>query len=100
MVSFVETATLLLKDELSAKIRTINKSLKDLLATANCLKRINIDLRINDRGLTKAAADARWLGNELRRLSAFVVDESLLSGAFRFGGRVLNLAPRRGRCSW
>ena len=56
----------------SPQIKKINAELQKLFATANRLKSLKVDLRINDQGLIKAAADARRLGTDLRGLSRAV----------------------------
>jgi hypothetical protein len=68
MASFVESATLKVVDQSTAQINKINAALKKLHATAKSLKSTTINIRVNDRGLNKAAADARQLAAALRSL--------------------------------
>lgn len=66
MASFVEQATLILKDKSTPQINKINSALKQLRATANSMKSI----RINLTGLQKASADARRLTSDLNKLKS------------------------------
>jgi hypothetical protein len=50
--SFVEQATLLLKDSSTPQIKRINAALKELFKTAKTLKSIKIDIAAGGRGLT------------------------------------------------
>lgn len=53
MASFVESATLLLKDDASKKIDSVNKSLKKLFATANKMKNMRIKLNVDQASISK-----------------------------------------------
>ena len=68
MANFVESATLLVKDASTPQIRKINAALRQLNATARSLKSQKITLSVSERGLSKAAADARALTAALRQL--------------------------------
>lgn len=61
MASFVEMATLKLNDQSSSNIRKINNELKSLFATANKLRSMKIDLKINDSSIRKAQSELNKL---------------------------------------
>jgi hypothetical protein len=54
VASFVESATLLVKDQSTAKINKINASLKKLFATAKALKSTTVNLNVNTAGIQRA----------------------------------------------
>src|SRR5262245_31689223 len=68
MASFVESATLVIKDESTANINKINAALKQLFATARSFKGAKINIDIGERGISRAAADIRKLTADLRSL--------------------------------
>jgi hypothetical protein len=64
VASFVESATLVVKDKSTAQINKINAALKKLFATAKSLKSIKIDVKTGS--LKKAIADVNKLNSALR----------------------------------
>lgn len=68
MASFVETATLRVNDQSSAQLRKINAELKKLQATANSLKTISINLRINTGQLQAALRQLNSLAHNMSQL--------------------------------
>jgi len=74
LASFVEEATLKVNDQSSAQIRKINAELKKLFATANSLKSIKIDLKVNDRGITQAIGKINQLKSAMRGLSSTTIN--------------------------
>lgn len=66
MASFVESATLVVKDSSTAPINKINAALKKLQATAKSLKSIKIDIKVNDAGIKKATASLRQFQQQLK----------------------------------
>src|SRR5262245_27758526 len=68
MASFVESATLVIKDESTANINKINAALKQLFATARSFKGAKINIDIGERGIARAATDIRRLTADLRSL--------------------------------
>ena len=74
MASFVEQATLRVKDESTAQINKINAALKKLFATANSLKSVKVDIKVNDKGITQAIANINRLKSAMRGLSSQTVN--------------------------
>jgi len=70
MVTFTESATLIVKDQSTPQIKRINAALKQLQSTANSLK----SMKINLTGLTKASADARRLTADLNKLKTSAIN--------------------------
>jgi spore germination protein YaaH len=66
MASFVEQATLIVKDQATSQINKINAALKQLNATAKSIKGMKIDFG----NLNKASGDVRRLTAELRSLQS------------------------------
>lgn len=56
MANFVESATLIVRDESTAKLRKINKEIRDLLRAAKSLKSKSINLKVSISGGTAAMA--------------------------------------------
>lgn len=83
MASFVEQATLAVRDQSTSQINRINSALKQLRATANSLKSIKVDVK----GISKASADVRKLNADLNRLKSSTismkVDRSGITAASR-----------------
>ena len=73
MASFVEEATLRVKDESSAQIKKINAELKKLFQTANSLKSIKVDIKVNDKGITQAIGNINRLKSAMRGMSSQTV---------------------------
>ena len=70
MASFTEQATLKVNDQSSAAIAKINAELKKLDATAKSLKNKNINIKIDDKGLTQAVTKLSALHKQLSALHA------------------------------
>jgi hypothetical protein len=68
MASFTEQATLKVNDQSSAAIAKINAELKKLDATARSLKNKNINIKIDDKGLTQAVTKLAALHKQLSGL--------------------------------
>ena len=58
------------KDQSTAQINKINAALKKLFATANSLKSIKVDIKVNDKGITQAIANINRLKSAMRGLSS------------------------------
>jgi hypothetical protein len=66
MANFVEQATLQLNDQASKKIRVINAELNKLMATANRMRSLRVDIK----GLSESTAKTRSLTNQMTKLAA------------------------------
>ena len=70
MASFVESATLVVRDQATGPIRKINAELKKLQATANSIKSTKIDFKIDASGISKATAELSKLAAQLKAVKS------------------------------
>jgi hypothetical protein len=74
LASFVEEATLKVNDQSTAQINKINAALKKLFATANSLKSIKVDIKVNDRGITQALSNINKLKSAMSGLKSTTIN--------------------------
>src|SRR4051812_4499333 len=83
MASFTETATLLVKDQSSSKIKKINAELRELAQTAKALRSTTLNIGVNATAVQRAIRELVALRRELTavRNAARTITLSVNTGA-------------------
>jgi hypothetical protein len=81
--SFVEQATLLLKDKSSGQIKKINSELRKLDATAKLVKKSLAGINFNIKGLSKATSEINRFATAARKAGAVRIAPSVDTGKIK-----------------
>jgi hypothetical protein len=90
VASYVEQATLLVNDKSSAKIKAINKELTALFKTAQKLKSMKVDFKINEGAVKKATADINNLARAANKAKSEKINVTARAQGLQAVNRELN----------